>query len=84
MIMVIFFRSRLWPYIDSLIELSRGMAFDELSAYPKYRLGYEGSLRFLSGQEIKSALNSGNVCALSKKRRAMENAVEVMQGRISA
>lgn len=41
-------------------------------------------MRFLSGQEIKSALNSGNVCALSKKRRAMENAVEALQGRISA
>lgn len=31
MVMVIFFRSRLWPYIDSLIELSRGMTFDELA-----------------------------------------------------
>ena len=31
MVMVLFFRSRLWSYIDSLIELSRGMTFDKLA-----------------------------------------------------
>ena len=31
MVMVIFFRSWLWPYIDILIELSRGMTFNELA-----------------------------------------------------
>jgi len=45
MVMVIFFRSRPWPYIDSLIELSRRMTFDELATIRVPSVGTDPDMR---------------------------------------
>ena len=47
------------------------MPFDELATIRVPQVGTDPDMReckVLPGQEIKSALNSGNVCALSKKK----------------